>query len=67
MTLDEMCMMAARYSDRYDEFEKTLDGGDSQEAEDWYEDDAMHYFRVFRDAINEAHRRRQTWSWPCRG
>ncbi len=56
MTLDEMCMMAARYSDRYDEFEKTLDGGDSQDPEDWYEDDAMHYFRVFRDAINEAHR-----------
>jgi hypothetical protein len=33
MTLDEMCMMAARYSDRYDEFEKT-DGS--------YQDDALH-------------------------
>ena len=41
MTLDEMCMMAARYSDRYDEFEKTLDGGDSQDPEDWYEDDTI--------------------------
>ena len=56
MTLDEMCIMAARYSDRYDEFEKTLDGGTSNEAEDWYEDDALHYFNVFRDGINEAYR-----------
>lgn len=56
MTLDELCIMAARYSDRYDEFEKTLDGDDSIEAEDWYEDDALHYFNVFRDGINEAHR-----------
>lgn len=59
MTLDEMCIMAARYADRYDEFEKTLDGGDdgiSIEAEDWYEDDALHYFNVFRDGINEAYR-----------
>ena len=56
MTLDEMCTMAARYSDRYDEFEKTLDGGSSDYAEDWYEDDALHYFNVFRDGINEAYR-----------
>lgn len=59
MTLDEMCIMAARYSDRYDEFEKTLTGGedgDSDSAEDWYEDDALHYFNVFRDGINEAYR-----------
>lgn len=56
MTLDEMCVMAARYSDRYDEYERTLDGGDSVEAEDWYEDDALHYFNVFRDGINEAYR-----------
>ena len=56
MTLDEMCVMAARYSDRYDEYERTLDGGSSQEAEDWYEDDALHYFNVFRDGINEAYR-----------
>lgn len=59
MTLDEMCIMAARYSDRYDEFEKTLEGGedgDSDYAEDWYEEDALHYFNVFRDGINEAYR-----------
>ena len=56
MTLEEMCIEAARYSDRYDEFERTLDGDDSQEAEDWYEDDALHYFNVFRDGINEAYR-----------
>lgn len=56
MTLEEMCIMAARYSDRYDEFERTLDGGTSVYAEDWYEDDALHYFNVFRDGINEAYR-----------
>ena len=59
MTLDEMCIAAARYSDRYDEFEKTLDGGtngNSSDPEDWYEDDALHYFNVFRDGINEAYR-----------
>lgn len=56
MTLEDMCIEAARYSDRYDEFERTLDGVDSQEAEDWYEDDALHYFNVFRDGINEAYR-----------
>ena len=48
MTLDEMCIAAARYSDRYDEFEKNEDGE--------YEDDALHYFNVFRDGINEAYR-----------
>lgn len=48
MTLDEMCIAAARYSDRYDEFEKNEDGE--------YEDDALHYFNVFKDAINEAYR-----------
>ena len=47
MTLDEMCIAAARYSDRYDEFEKNADGE--------YEDDALLYFNVFRDAINEAY------------
>lgn len=46
MTLNEMCMVAARESDRYDEFELTGD---------MYEDDALHYFNVFRDAINEAY------------
>ena len=48
MNLDDMCIMAARYSDRYDEFEKNEDGE--------YEDDALHYFDVFRDGINEAYR-----------
>lgn len=47
MTLDEMCISAARYSDRYDEFEKNSKGE--------YEDDALQYFEVFRDAINEAY------------
>lgn len=51
MTLDEMCLAAARYSDRYDEFERTAEGDDFP-----YEDDALHYFNVFRDAINEAYR-----------
>lgn len=51
MTLDKMCMMAARESDRYDEFEKT----ENEEGEMVYEDDALHYFNVFRDAINEAY------------
>ena len=51
MTLDDMCMMAARESDRYDEFEKT-EGSDGKMT---YEDDALHYFKVFRDAINEAY------------
>lgn len=47
MTLDEMCISAARYSDRIDEFEKNEDGE--------YEDDALIYFEIFRDAINEAY------------
>lgn len=51
MTLDEMCMMAARYSDRYDEFEKT----ENDDGKFVYQDDAEHYFNVFRDAINEAY------------
>ena len=50
MTLDNMCISAARYSDRYDEFEKTEVDGEAV-----YEDDAEHYFNVFRDAINEAY------------
>ena len=48
MTLDEMCISAARYSDRYDEFEKVRGK---------YVDDAENYFKVFRDAINEAYYR----------
>lgn len=51
MTLDEMCMMAARLSDRYDEFEKT----ENEEGKMVYQDDALHYFNVFRDGINEAY------------
>ena len=51
MTLDEMCMMAARYSDRYDEFEKTK----NEQGKMVYQDDALHYFNIFRDAINEAY------------
>ena len=51
MTLDEMCIMAARYSDRYDEFEKTENENGGME----YADDALHYFNIFRDAINEAY------------
>lgn len=47
MTLDQMCQQAARLSDRYDEFEK---------VDKKYEDEALHYFNVFRDAINEAYR-----------
>lgn len=49
MTLDEMCIAAAQYSDRYDEFEKN-DYGE-------YEDDALNYFNIFRNAINEAYYR----------
>lgn len=51
MTLDDMCKSAARYADRYDEFEKTED----ENGRMVYEDDALHYFNVFRDAINEAY------------
>lgn len=51
MTLDQMCQSAARYADRYDEFEKT----ENEDGRMVYEDDALHYFNVFRDAINEAY------------
>ena len=51
MTLNDMCMMAARYSDRYDEFEKT----ENDAGQLVYQDDALHYFNIFRDAINEAY------------
>jgi len=47
MTLEEMCISAARYSDRDDEFEREEDAP--------YEDDAALYFNIFRDAINEAY------------
>jgi hypothetical protein len=52
MTLEEMCQMAARYSDRYDEFEKTLN---EETGKMEYQEDALHYFNIFRDAINEAY------------
>ena len=52
MTLDDMCIMAARYSDRYDEFEKTPNPETGKQE---YSEDALHYFNVFRDAINEAY------------
>ena len=54
MTLENMCIMAARYSDRYDEFERIDEG--TNRGEEAYEDDALHYFNVFKDAINEAYR-----------
>lgn len=47
MNLGRMCEAAARYSDRYDEVVKT-DGGD-------YEGEALHWFNIFRDAVNEAY------------
>ena len=50
-------MMAAREADRYDEFEKNSEGE--------YEDDALHYFNVFRDGINEAyHAVSRQWAKP---
>lgn len=51
MNLGGMCAMAARYSDRYDEFVKTT-GKDGKSA---YEGEALHWFQVFRDAVNEAY------------
>lgn len=54
MTLEELCTMAARYADRYDEFERVDD--ETNRGEEAYEDDALHYFNVFRDGINEAYR-----------
>ena len=51
MTLDQMCQEAARLSDRYDEFEKT----ENEDGRMVYEEDAGHYFNVFRDGMNEAY------------
>jgi len=47
MNLQSMCEEAARLTDRYDEF--VIESGSM------YTDDALHYFNVFRDAINEAY------------
>lgn len=56
MTLDLMCQEAARLADRYDEFEKTeVENPDTGRTSMQYEDDALNYFNVFRDAINEAY------------
>lgn len=51
MNLGEMCQMAARYSDRYDEYEKT-EQADGTSA---FEGEALHWFNLFRDAVNEAY------------
>lgn len=51
MNLSGMCRMAAKYSDRYDEYVKT-EGQDGTQA---YEGEALHWFELFRDAVNEAY------------
>jgi len=47
MNLGRMCEAAARYSDRYDEYIKA-DG-------ERFEGEALHWFNLFRDAVNEAY------------
>lgn len=44
-------MMAARLSDRYDEYVKTA--GENGRMQ--FEGEALHWFQLFRDAINEAY------------
>jgi hypothetical protein len=51
MNLGGMCRLAARYSDRYDEYIKTQ----RQDGTQAYEGEALHWFELFRDAINEAY------------
>ncbi len=51
MNLGGMCRMAARYSDRYDEYVK-VEGADGEQV---FEGEALHWFEVFRDAVNEAY------------
>ena len=51
MNLGGMCRMAAKYSDRYDEYMKT----ERQDGAQAYEGEALHWFELFRDAINEAY------------
>ena len=51
MNLENMCLMAARYADRSDEFVKTA-GADGTPA---YQGEALSMFAVLRDAINEAY------------
>lgn len=51
MTLGDMCLMAARYADRYDEFVKSANA----QGEAAYQGEALNMFNVMRDAINEAY------------
>lgn len=51
MNLGGMCTMAARWSDRYDEYVKTI----REDGEAVFTGEAGHWFRLFRDAINEAY------------
>jgi len=51
MNLGEMGRAAARYADRYDEYVKTR-GPDGEER---FEGEALHWFNLFRDAVNEAY------------
>jgi len=51
MNLGRMCEAAARYSDRYDEYVKTRNEAGKEE----FEGEALHWFKIFRDAINEAY------------
>lgn len=51
MNLGRMCEAAARLSDRYDEYMKTAQA----DGKERFEGEALHWFRVFRDAVNEAY------------
>ena len=51
MNLENMCLMAARYADRSDEFVKTA-GTDGVPV---YQGEALSMFVILRDAINEAY------------
>ncbi len=51
MNLGGMCRLAARYSDRFDEYVKTT----AQDGSEAFEGEALHWFEIFRDAVNEAY------------
>lgn len=51
MNLGRMCEAAARLSDRYDEYVKTAQADGSAQ----FEGEALHWFKLFRDAVNEAY------------
>jgi len=51
MNLGRMCEAAARHSDRNDEYIKTVNS-DGVQA---FEGEALHWFELFRDAVNEAY------------